>query len=175
MQSWQHLTEVRAVAEDTDEVRFAARNPFCVLVSLEIGAGLLTPNDSSRGPRTMRHLRQSNEAYLPSVLRYTTLEHRVSQSKGLWLSIGRTSDNDVVINDYAVSRRHARFRQVPGAGYIVEDLDSVNGTALDGEWLEARVASKVRSGQCLRFGRLGFTFLEPTDFHSFLVHLVPLG
>jgi pSer/pThr/pTyr-binding forkhead associated (FHA) protein len=119
-------------------------------------------------------MRQSNEAYEPSVLRYTTLERRQSDPSGLWLSIGRTSDNDIVVNDYAVSRQHARFRRVAGAGFVIEDLGSVNGTALDGQWLEPKVQNGLRSGQALRFGRLGFTFLEPTDFHTFLVTLVPL-
>ena len=175
MQGWEHLVEIRSLAEELDEIRFAARNPCCVLVSLEIGAGLLTPVDQGRGPGTMRHLPHSTEAYRPSVLRYTTLERRESEWGSLWLSIGRTSDNDVVVNDYAVSRQHARFRRVEGAGFAIEDLDSVNGTALDGKWLKPRESTFLRSGQSLRFGRLGFTFLEPPDFYSFLVTLVPLG
>ncbi len=175
MQGWQHLTEIRALADELDEVRFIARNPFCVLVSLEIGAGLLAPTDPSGGPGTMRHLRQSNEAYRPSVLRYTTLQHLESEQGGLWLSIGRTSDNDVVVNDYAVSRRHARFRQVAGAGFVIEDVGSVNGTALDGAWITPNEQSRLRSGQSLRFGRLAFTFLEARDFHTFLVRMVPLS
>lgn len=175
MQGWEHLIDIRALADELDEVRFAARSPSCVLVSLEIGAGLLAPTDATRGPGTMRHLRQSNDAYQPSVLRYTTLERRESERGSVWLSIGRTSDNDVVVNDYAVSRRHARFRRVTGAGFVIEDVGSVNGTALDGEWLKPNEQTRLRSGQSLRFGRLGFTFLEAKDFHTFLVTLVPLG
>jgi hypothetical protein len=172
---WQHLTEIRSLADELDEVRFSARNPFCVLVSLEIGAGLLTPTGARGGPRTMRHLRQPNETYQPSVLRYTTLQPRESEQGGLWLSVGRTSDNDIVVNDYAVSRRHARFRQVAGAGFVIEDVGSVNGTALDGAWITPNEQTRLRSGQSLRFGRLAFTFLKATDFHTFLVTLVPLG
>ena len=175
MQGWNHLVEIRRLAEDLDEVRFAARSPSCVLVSLEIGAGLLAPVDARTSQGTMRHLRQSSESYRPSTLRYISLERRVSTPNALWLSIGRTSDNDVVVNDYAVTRHHARFRRVPGAGYLIEDLNSVNGTALDGVWLEAGVQTRVNSGQSLRFGRLSFTFLEPSDFHAFLVTLVPLS
>ena len=147
MQAWEHLTDIRSLADELDEVRFAARNPSCVLVSLEIGAGLLAPTDANRGPGTMRHLRQSNDAYLPSVLRYTTLERRESERGSVWLSIGRTSDNDVVVNDYAVSRRHARFRRVSGAGFVIEDVGSVNGTALDGEWTPGR-SIWVSSSSC---------------------------
>ena len=174
MSKWTDLRDVRRLAEELDGVRFSARNPSCVLVSLEIGSGLLKPNEERRGPGTMLHLKTSTEAYTPSVLRYTRLQPGESTLSRMWLSIGRTSDNDVSINDYAVSRRHARFRLVHGVGYVIEDLNSVNGTAVDGTWIEARKQVPVRSGQVLRFGRLGFTFLEPDDFHAFLVTMVPL-
>lgn len=173
MQGWEDLRAVRASADKLDEVRFSGRYPHCVLVSLEIGGGLLARNDPDRGPGTMRHLRKSNEAYAPSVVQYTNLAHRVTSASSAWITIGRTSDNDVVVNDYAVSRNHARFRNVPGVGYAIEDLASVNGTAVDGKWLEHNTSSPLRSGESLRFGRLAFTFLEPRDFQTFLVTLVP--
>ncbi len=46
-------------------------------------------------------------------------------------SIGRSTDNDVVIDDPSVSRHHARIIRGP-AGFSIEDLDSFNGTTVDG-------------------------------------------
>lgn len=47
------------------------------------------------------------------------------------ISIGRARDNDVVIENLSVSRNHARIRKVEGK-YIVTDLNSANGTLVNG-------------------------------------------
>jgi pSer/pThr/pTyr-binding forkhead associated (FHA) protein len=47
------------------------------------------------------------------------------------VSIGRGADNDIVINDPVLSREHARVVSV-GKDQIVEDLQSSNGTLVNG-------------------------------------------
>jgi DNA-binding response OmpR family regulator len=47
-------------------------------------------------------------------------------------SIGRWQDNDVVIDDRWVSRYHAQIRR-EGAQYVIQDLDSKNGTLVNGQ------------------------------------------
>ncbi|MCD6385058.1 FHA domain-containing protein, partial [Candidatus Sumerlaeota bacterium] len=47
------------------------------------------------------------------------------------LNIGRARDNDIVIENLAVSRNHARIRRVEGK-YILTDLNSANGTFVNG-------------------------------------------
>lgn len=51
------------------------------------------------------------------------------------MTIGRSEDNDIVIDDRWVSRHHARIR-VDGQQYIVEDLGSKNGTLVNGQRIE---------------------------------------
>ncbi|MER6126851.1 FHA domain-containing protein [Streptomyces sp. NPDC001795] len=46
--------------------------------------------------------------------------------------IGRGADNDMVIDDLVVSRRHAELRAHPDGTYEIVDLDSHNGTFLNG-------------------------------------------
>lgn len=46
-------------------------------------------------------------------------------------TIGRTPDNDIVVSDVLASRRHARLSSTP-QGLLLEDLDSVNGTFVNG-------------------------------------------
>jgi len=48
--------------------------------------------------------------------------------------IGRDFNNDIVINDSEVSRKHARIVMQP-AGYTLEDLGSTNGTFVSGQRL----------------------------------------
>ena len=50
------------------------------------------------------------------------------------ISIGRDIANDFVINDAEVSRRHARLI-LEGNRYQIEDLNSTNGTYIDGQRL----------------------------------------
>jgi ABC-type multidrug transport system ATPase subunit len=47
--------------------------------------------------------------------------------------IGRASDNDYVVTDLSVSRYHAELRLAPRGGYEIVDLNSHNGTYLNGQ------------------------------------------
>ncbi|MDT9691251.1 FHA domain-containing protein [Streptomyces sp. P9(2023)] len=54
--------------------------------------------------------------------------------------IGRAPDNDLVVDDLVVSRRHAELRAHPDGTYWIQDLGSHNGTFLNGRPVaEARV------------------------------------
>jgi pSer/pThr/pTyr-binding forkhead associated (FHA) protein len=48
------------------------------------------------------------------------------------LRIGRHDDNDVVVADVRASRHHARV-VADGSGFAIEDLQSSNGTFVDGK------------------------------------------
>src|SRR5688572_16953798 len=47
------------------------------------------------------------------------------------MSIGRSRDNDVVVENLSVSRNHARIRRQTGK-YVLTDLNSANGTYVNG-------------------------------------------
>ncbi len=51
--------------------------------------------------------------------------------------IGRNSDNDIQIDNLAVSGRHARIFKKKD-GYVIEDLGSTNGTFVDGKKITQR-------------------------------------
>jgi S1-C subfamily serine protease len=53
--------------------------------------------------------------------------------------IGKSAENDVIINDSFVSRRHLRITQQADGSYLLEDLGSTNGTFVNGN----RVQSKI--------------------------------
>ncbi|NNG27123.1 MAG: FHA domain-containing protein [Ignavibacteriaceae bacterium] len=52
------------------------------------------------------------------------------------ITIGRSSDNDLVINNIKVSRKHAKLKKSANEWFI-EDLGSSNGTFLNGEKVKA--------------------------------------
>ncbi|GGU94837.1 ABC transporter ATP-binding protein [Streptomyces litmocidini] len=74
--------------------------------------------------------------------------------------IGRAPDNDVVVADLVVSRRHAELRAHPDGTYWIHDLGSHNGTFLNGApVVDARVTTEDivgigRSAFCLIGGQL---------------------
>ena len=56
------------------------------------------------------------------------VSHRVPVRKGL--TLGRSSDNDVVLRDFSVSRHHARIDEMNGEFHLV-DLESTNGVRIN--------------------------------------------
>ena len=72
------------------------------------------------------------------------------------LIIGRASDLcDVRIPDGDVSRRHLRCRLDAGRVYI-EDLNSTNGTEIDGERVEVFTPVEISDGQFVRIGKQSY-------------------
>ena len=55
--------------------------------------------------------------------------------KGL-INIGRSQENEVVIDNIAVSRKHAQI-ELKGTNYVLRDLNSSNGTFLNGVHIDA--------------------------------------
>jgi pSer/pThr/pTyr-binding forkhead associated (FHA) protein len=77
------------------------------------------------------------------------------------ITIGRHGQCDLQVNDTWVSRQHARITW-GGAGYLLEDLDTVNGTYVNGERISGPRA--LRSGDVLQLGtqvELGFQVGAP--------------
>jgi hypothetical protein len=64
--------------------------------------------------------------------------------------IGRSKDNDIVVNDDRVSRNHLQIVQNDTGGYSVVDLGSVNGTFVNGQ----RIASEthLQPGDVIKIG-----------------------
>ncbi len=68
---------------------------------------------------------------------------------------GRHPDADVFLDDVTVSRRHAEFRRI-GAGFEVRDLDSLNGTYVDGVRIDS--ATLLRDRTEVQVGKFKLTF-----------------
>jgi two-component system, NtrC family, response regulator AtoC len=70
-------------------------------------------------------------------------------TKGAALVVGRSHPADVVLNDPSLSRKHARFGW-DDDGFFVEDLESTNGTRLNGAKISGRV--RLPSGEAITIG-----------------------
>jgi hypothetical protein len=83
------------------------------------------------------------------------------------ITIGRTDNNDVLINDSSVSRLHAYIRRDAG-GWIIADGGSKNGSWLRGVQLEPRRETALPSRTVLRLGEVELTFYTAIDLFAAL-------
>jgi hypothetical protein len=80
------------------------------------------------------------------------------EGSGPW-SVGRSEENDIVVQDPNVSRRHAKLVRSEN-GFVVEDLGSTNGTLLDGAPIDRE---RIESGDELTFGEITARFVRRMD------------
>jgi hypothetical protein len=83
------------------------------------------------------------------------------------ITIGRTSNNDVVIADTSISRLHAYVRR-DGSQWVVADAGSKNGSWLRGAPLEPRRERPLPSRALVRLGEVEVTFYAAADLYDAL-------
>lgn len=64
------------------------------------------------------------------------------------MSIGRTTENDIHIQDHSISKRHGVLVR-DGDDFQLHDFNSTNGTFVNGEKI---MAVKLQNGASIRFG-----------------------
>ncbi len=71
--------------------------------------------------------------------------------------LGRTSDNQIVVNDVKASSHHAELRYT-GQDYTITDLGSTNGTFVNGQQLDRTMPRVLRTGDTIRIGDTTYRF-----------------
>ena len=79
--------------------------------------------------------------------------------------IGRSSTNDIVISDCAMSKRHSQITFIDGDCYI-SDLGSTNGTKINHRDLAPGEQAQLHFNDTLAFGRIVFVFANPLGVYS---------
>lgn len=72
------------------------------------------------------------------------------------MTIGRDPSNGIILGDVSVSERHAAIQQT-ARGWRIADLDSTNGTQVNGRSLNGR-AMLLRGGERISFGAVVLRF-----------------
>ena len=86
------------------------------------------------------------------------MAHRAPAAPPRGTTVGRTSDNDVVIPDMLASQRHAR-PGADGAGGADEDAGSDNGTFVNGRPVKE---AALRDTDVVTIGNVDFVFADGT-------------
>ncbi len=81
------------------------------------------------------------------------------QSQRVW-TIGRNREAALPLRDRALSRRHAVILYVPQEGFHLIDLNSMNGSFVNG--VRIRQRQRLKDGDRLRMGSLEFNFFTST-------------
>jgi hypothetical protein len=78
------------------------------------------------------------------------------------VTIGRGAQNDLVLTDDSVSAAHARLEYDTG-GWRLTDLESTNGTSVEGVRLAPHVPTPIHHGMTVRFGGVALLFRAAED------------
>jgi pSer/pThr/pTyr-binding forkhead associated (FHA) protein len=78
------------------------------------------------------------------------------------VTIGREEDNHIVLNDERISRFHAKVQEDDGH-IILTDLDSTNGTRINGHPVQMRV---LQIGDLVLIGRSALLFGSPEELEG---------
>lgn len=75
-------------------------------------------------------------------------------------TLGRSPENDVVLENMVVSGHHCEF-ELSGLGEVhIEDLSSTNGTYIDGKLVKRQ---RLNDGDVIEIGNFHIRFLEDTE------------
>ena len=90
-----------------------------------------------------------------------------------WISVGRARNNDVVLRYSSVSKLHARvnIEGLSGATkqqFWLVDLDSANGTAVNGTSLKPSEPCRLNPGDKVRFGEVECRFMDSNQLYDAL-------
>ncbi|NLY67565.1 MAG: FHA domain-containing protein [Tissierellia bacterium] len=101
----------------------------------------------------------NDSTYLKLINRKETLPFKVKEyyPLGEEVFLGRGNDNEIVIKDPYISKKHLRIVKDEG-NYFLQDLNSANGTYLNGQRLMDVV--KLKNGDRISVGQIEFLFVN---------------
>lgn len=79
------------------------------------------------------------------------------------ITIGRVPENSLQIEHTSVSSRHAQLSLLPNGSYQLTDLNSTNGTRVNGAPV---TEAALRNGDRVRFGNIDTAYLSDDNSHS---------
>ncbi|MGQ0543571.1 MAG: FHA domain-containing protein [Blastocatellia bacterium] len=86
------------------------------------------------------------------------LRRDLAVEEGQRLSVGRTKENHLAIDDPSVSKFHASLMLTNEGSIVVADTGSTNGTFISGERIAYGKAVKIEQGKSARFGVVNVSF-----------------
>jgi hypothetical protein len=170
------LANLREIAQENDKdsfIRFV-RQP--VLAGAAIQAGRISTQDGGDSGEAMNRTQifepsgtnpgasPASEALKHAIYPLVKGEYSTTSSKAF--IIGRVDGNDMIMPDFAISKKHASINMDSNSFYL-KDLGSTNGTLVNGTRLDKKPL-KIHDKDVLSFARYEFTFLIPSSLYKML-------
>jgi pSer/pThr/pTyr-binding forkhead associated (FHA) protein len=116
---------------------------------------------------------EKNKHPAPGRAMFFFVEKSVKNAFADEVTVGRTANNDITIEENSVSRFHAYFKPGgKGAPWTLVDAKSTAGTFVGGKRLAPRTPVSISSEMSLRIGDVELQFLEPDGFWRYLCALI---
>ena len=113
-------------------------------------------------PGYIQGIVRGHKAYLITNLRNNASSY-LYQPQMTW-TIGRNRDAALPLRDRMLSRRHSVLMYVRMEGFYLVDLNSMNGSYVNGKRVENRIA--LRDGDFIRVGHTEFFFFLSTGYRK---------
>lgn len=97
--------------------------------------------------------KQTNPVY--GFLHWSEDSHIEQREINSFISVGRDKDNMIFLEDDFVSRRHCRIQKKDNEGFLLLDMNSRNGTFLNGNRIFKAI---LRNNDRIQIGKKEFTF-----------------
>jgi FHA domain len=117
---------------------------------------ITTAAEGRFSPKYIQGIVQNHHAHIITNLLGDASES-ILQPQSVW-TIGRNREVALPIGDKAMSRRHAVLRYVQDAGFYLTDLNSMNGSYVNGVCIKHRLL--LQDGDFIQMGNTGFTFFQ---------------
>ena len=169
------LASLRKMAREDDANAFVhfVRRP--VLVGSAVKAGIISSQSGMASDELNRtQIFEPSKSMGSSISASESLKHAVyplvkgeypATPRGSFY-IGRINGNDMIMPDYAISKRHAII-DIEDGTYYLRDAGSTNGTKINGTRLTKKRV-KLKDKDVIGFARYEFTFLYPKSLYKML-------
>ena len=168
------LASLRKLAQENELQAFTQFVRRHVLVGSAIKSGIISSAGPGGDTLNTTQIFEPSRTQGSSISASESLKHAIyPMVKGEYPAtppgafyIGRINGNDMIMPDYAISKRHAIIDIEDGA-YYIRDTGSTNGTRLNGTRL-GKKRTQLKDKDVISFARYEFTFLYPKSLYSML-------
>ena len=168
MSSGMELSELNDLASRLTSDEFAARFPHLFLLFYEtvdaVGASSFATQVVSKDQARKRPT---------SELRVIPLVKAPGNPYSDRISVGRARNCDVVLRNPSVSKLHAHIRREPNGSWVLLDVNSHNGTSIDGVRVQSSQPVVLRLGEQVTFGGMVVRIVDAAQLLLVLMGRAP--
>ncbi|MCK5202297.1 MAG: FHA domain-containing protein [Desulfobacterales bacterium] len=168
------LASLRKLAQEHEAEAFVIYVQRPVLVGSAIKSGIISSAGMGNDALNSTQIFEPSKSQGSSISASESLKHAIyplvkgeypATPRGAFY-IGRINGNDMIMPDYAISKRHAII-DVESGTYTLRDAASTNGTKINGSRLGKKRAM-LKDKDVIGFARYEFTFLYPKSLYKML-------